>query len=446
MRAEAKVRVFVAVVVLLTATAGLSAWYTSYSPLSAVPIIGFTALAVFLEQGSTRLSLSAMGSVVFVIHISATILFGPIEGAIIAAASTVTSESLFRRAPIKAVFNTAQKTLAVLVSGQVYLLLGGALPFDPHDAKWVAFAGLSILYFATNSVLVATAISLSTGRNIGDVWSQNSRGSLGYDLLASGFAIMVAWFYQSFGVVGLVGILIPVVVVRAVYGMYHRLQAQSREMLELMVKAIEARDPYTSGHSVRVATLSRTIAQEMRLPYDLVERIHTAALLHDVGKIHEEFAPLLRKAERLDPDEEQLMQTHPVRSAQLVAVISALRGVVLDAVRGHHERWDGAGYPDRLSGSAIPLGARIITIADTVDAMTTDRPYRPALSGDVALAEIHRCRGTQFDPRLVDVALGSVVFRALVTAPHEPLAKYSPEEVVAALPTKRTSGWRAAIG
>ncbi|HEU5357541.1 MAG TPA: hypothetical protein VFU45_00370, partial [Gemmatimonadales bacterium] len=99
-------------VVMLTATAGLSAWYAAYSPLSAVPIVGFTALAVFLEQGSTRLSLSAMGSVVFVIHISATILFGPIEGAIIAAASTAVSEMLFRRAPIKAVFNTAQKTLA----------------------------------------------------------------------------------------------------------------------------------------------------------------------------------------------------------------------------------------------------------------------------------------------------------------------------------------------
>ncbi|MGH7591580.1 MAG: HD-GYP domain-containing protein, partial [Gemmatimonadales bacterium] len=370
MSTDAKVRVYVAVVVLITITAGVSAYYTASSVLSPLPIVGFTALAVFLEQGSTRLSLSAMGSVVFVIHISATILFGPIEGAIIAAASTAASEALFKRAPIKAVFNTAQKTLAVLGSGQVYLLLGGALPFNPHDANWLAFAGLSVLYFAINSVLVNVAIAISTGRNVGDVWSQNSRGSLGYDLLASGFAIMVAWFYQSFGVVGLVGILIPVVVVRAVYGMYHRLQAQSREMLELMVKAIEARDPYTSGHSVRVATLSRTIAQELRLPYDLVEKIHTAALLHDVGKIHEEFAPLLRKSESLTDEEERLMQTHPALSAELVGVISALRGIVVDSVRSHHERWDGRGYPEQRSGERIPLGARIITIADTVDAMT----------------------------------------------------------------------------
>ena len=446
MRSEAKVKAYVAVVVLITATAGLSAYSSAYSTLSAVPIIGFTALAVFLEQGSTRLSLSAMGSVVFVIHISATILFGPIEGAIIAAASTAASEALFRRAPIKAIFNTAQKTLAVLVSGEVYLLLGGALPFDPHNANWLAFAGLSVLYFATNSVLVAIAISFSTGRNVGDVWAQNSRGSLGYDLLASGFAIMVAWFYQSFGAVGLIGILIPVVVVRAVYGMYHRLQAQSREMLELMVKAIEARDPYTSGHSVRVATLSRAIAQEMRLPYDMVEKIHTAALLHDVGKIHEEFAPLLRKAEPLTSDEERLMQTHPLRSAELVGVISALRGIVLDSVRSHHERWDGQGYPDQRAGDRIPLGARIITIADTVDAMTTDRPYRRAATGEMALDEVRRCSGTQFDARLVDVATGSVVFRALVTAPHEPLARYLPDEGSPKQGSRRSAGWRAVIG
>ena len=446
MNTRHKVGSFVAAVVLITIVAGVNAYVTWRLPFSAVPLLGFAALAVFLEQGSTRLSFGAIGSVVFVIHISATILFGPLQGAIVAAGSTAISEALSRRALIKAVFNVAQKTLAVLVAGQAYMFLDGSIPFDPRHANWLAFIALSILYFATNSVLVAAVIALSSGRAIRDVWTQNSRGALGYDLLASGFAIMVAWFFQSFGAVGLIGILIPVVVVRSVYGMYHRLQSQSREMLELMVKAIEARDPYTSGHSVRVGTLSRAIAQELKLPYDVVERIHTAALLHDVGKIHQEFAPLLRKAERLGPDEEKLMQTHPIRSAELVSVISALRGVVLDAVRGHHERWDGNGYPDRLHAEAIPLGARIITIADTVDAMTTDRPYRRAATGEMALDELRRCRGTQFDPRLVDLATSSVVFRALAAAPHEPLTSYSRDDDVHEAVPSRTSGRRAVIG
>ena len=446
MTAEAKVRAYVAAVVALTIAVGVSSRFAAPLGLKFLPVFGFIAVAVFLEQGSTKLSFRAMGSVVFVIHISATILFGPIAGAVVAALSTAVSEALFRRVFLKAVFNVAQKTLAVLVSGEVYLLLGGAVPFDPHDANWLAFIVLSVLYFATNSVLVATAIALSSGRAVGDVWSQNSRGSLGYDLLASGFAVMVAWFFQSFGTIGLIGILIPVVVVRSVYGMYHRLQAQSREMLELMVKAIEARDPYTSGHSVRVATLSRALAQEVKLPYDLVERIHTAALMHDVGKIHEEFAPLLRKAEKLTADEERLMQSHPVRSAELVGVISALRGIVLDAVRSHHERWDGRGYPDGYAGEQIPLGARIIAIADTVDAMTTDRPYRRAATGERALDEVRRCSGAQFDPRLVEVATASPVFRALASAPHEALPASAIQPADDSPPRRRSSGWRVVIG
>lgn len=446
MTTESRVRAYVFGVVALTIAAGISASVAVHYPVNLLPVLGFTALAVFLEQGSTKLSLSAMGSVVFVIHISATILFGPIAGAIVAALSTAISEILFRRVFLKAAFNVSQKTLSVLVSGEVYLLLGGAVPFDPHDANWLAFVVLSVLYFATNSVLVAVAIALSSGRALGDVWSQNSRGSLGYDLLASGFAVMVAWFFQAFGAVGLVGILIPVVVVRSVYSMYHRLQAQSREMLELMVKAIEARDPYTSGHSVRVATLSRALAQEVKLPYDLVERIHTAALMHDVGKIHEEFAPLLRKAEKLTPEEERLMQSHPVRSAELVGVISALRGIVLDSVRSHHERWDGRGYPDGHAGEQIPLGARIIAIADTVDAMTTDRPYRRAATGERALEEVRRCSGAQFDPRLVHVATASPVFRALASAPHEALPASAIQSADESAPRRRSSGWRVVIG
>ena len=124
----------------------------------------------------------------------------------------------------------------------------------------------------------------------------------------------------------------------------------------MMVKAIEARDPYTSGHSLRVSQLSRLIALEMGLQIRDVEQVHTAALLHDVGKIHEEFAPLLRKEDRLTADETALMQTHSARSAELVGIISKFRGFIQESVRHHHERWDGKGYPAGLSGHEIPLG------------------------------------------------------------------------------------------
>jgi putative nucleotidyltransferase with HDIG domain len=181
-----------------------------------------------------------------------------------------------------------------------------------------------------------------------------------------------------------------------------------------MVKAIEARDPYTSGHSVRVSEMSRAIAVELGLSAREIEQVETAALLHDVGKIHEEFAPLLRKEGRLTPEETAVMQTHSSRSAELVGIISKFKGFVQDSVRHHHERWDGQGYPAGLSGKMIPLASRIILISDTIDAMTTDRPYRKRLPLDIVIAELQKCKATQFDPELVDVTVSSVAVRRLI--------------------------------
>jgi HD-GYP domain-containing protein (c-di-GMP phosphodiesterase class II) len=136
--------------------------------------------------------------------------------------------------------------------------------------------------------------------------------------------------------------------------------------------------------------------------------------LHDVGKIHEDFAPLLRKAGRLSPEERMLMQAHPVRSADLAGTIADFRGRVQADIRNHHENYDGSGYPDGLAGDGIPIGARIIMIADTIDAMTTDRPYRKALSLSKALEELAKYAGKQFDPRLVELVHKSPSIRRLL--------------------------------
>ena len=164
--------------------------------------------------------------------------------------------------------------------------------------------------------------------------------------------------------------------------------------------------------------LSRAIAAELGLSAKEIEQVETAALLHDVGKIHEEFAPLLRKESRLTPEETILMQTHSTKSAELVGVISKFRGFIEDCVRHHHERWDGQGYPFGLAGKQIPLGARIILISDTIDAMTTDRPYRKRLGLEVVIAELQKYKGQQFDPEVVDVAVSSVAIRRIIVGPQ----------------------------
>jgi len=172
------------------------------------------------------------------------------------------------------------------------------------------------------------------------------------------------------------------------------------------VHTVEFRDPYTSGHSQRVSRYSRLIAEIIGLNSKAVERISVAALLHDVGKIHEIFAPILMKPGRLTPEERSVMELHPIKGAELVEKISDLRDIV-PAVRHHHENWDGTGYPDRLAGNAIPIAARIIRFADTMDAMLTDRPYRKALSEKEVRSELSRFRAIEFDPEICDALLGS---------------------------------------
>ena len=186
----------------------------------------------------------------------------------------------------------------------------------------------------------------------------------------------------------------------------------------MMVANLEARDPYTSGHSRRVARNAKIIARAVGLSSRQVDRIGVAALLHDVGKIHEVFAPLLRKPDRLTAEEWAIMQTHPIKSAELVAKVSQLADA-LGPVRHHHENWDGSGYPDGLAGDEIPLGARIIMFADTVDAMTTDRPYRRAMAPEQVRDEFIRQRGRQFDPEICDRLLASPQFALLFVDPSK---------------------------
>jgi putative nucleotidyltransferase with HDIG domain len=247
-------------------------------------------------------------------------------------------------------------------------------------------------------------------------WRRIAGPSLFYDVISSALGPLLAYMYEEFQLPGIILLALPIFFVRHIYQANLQLEQVNRDLLELMVKTIEARDPYTSGHSVRVAQVAGQLAKERGVGGKAVEQITTAALLHDVGKIHEDFAPLLRKDAKLDPTEKALMQTHPSRSAELVCTISAFQGPVEQAVRHHHENYDGTGYPMGLAGEAIPIGARIIMIADTMDAMTTDRPYRRALSFEHVIQELRKFAGQQFDPALVELVIHSTAVKTMVAA------------------------------
>jgi diguanylate cyclase (GGDEF)-like protein/putative nucleotidyltransferase with HDIG domain len=183
--------------------------------------------------------------------------------------------------------------------------------------------------------------------------------------------------------------------------------ARMRELylasVRALAAAVDARDPYTRSHSARVAALSRGIAEEMQLTADQVRRIQLGALLHDIGKIGVPDA-ILNKPGALSPDEWVIMRSHSMLGASIVNAVEPLRDLV-PIVRMHHERYDGAGYPDQLGGDLVPIEAYVVAAADAFEVIVSRRAYKPAQTVEHACAELLRCRGTQFHPAVVDAFL-----------------------------------------
>jgi putative two-component system response regulator len=182
-----------------------------------------------------------------------------------------------------------------------------------------------------------------------------------------------------------------------------KIRASFFNAITALAYALEAKDVYTSGHSQRVTEISVAIAKHLGLDKENIEKIRLAGLVHDIGKIGVREA-VLNKPGSLSDEEFEHVRLHSVTGERILQPIVD-DGEILKAVRHHHERYDGTGYPDGLKGEQIPQLARIIAVADTFDAMTSERPYRKALTKDVACAEVERCRGTQFDPEAADAFL-----------------------------------------
>ena len=185
---------------------------------------------------------------------------------------------------------------------------------------------------------------------------------------------------------------------------YHKLKAANRQALFGLAEAIEAKDPYTKGHCGRVAAYSLVLAQESGYPADGLETLEFGAFLHDIGKIGIRDAVLLKPGP-LDEEEWMHMRTHPDKGAEIANQIEMLRPI-MPAVRNHHERWDGKGYPDRMKGQDIPMPARIVAIADAYDAMATDRPYKRGLPIEDCEALLRKNASIMYDPELVEIFCG----------------------------------------
>jgi len=376
----------------------------------------FTIIGIVSDSLSFKIPVARVTtSVGFIPFIASVALFPHPWPMVIAGATALVVDGFVRHKPtVRVVFNIAQFMLATGLASVVYTRLGGFVSVDAFDFSLIPFACLVGTFFVINKGSVALAVAVSSGVSIRESWGRIGRDALGTDLFSSTLALLLIFLYVKLQLLGIAVLVFPLFLVRQLYQMTVQLTEELEEKLELMVKSMEARDPYTSGHSRRVSEYALAIARELKLSAEHLDNIKRAALLHDVGKIYEEFAPLLRKEGKLTPEEMMIMRTHVVRSAQLVATAGKLRGAVEAMIKHHHENFDGTGYPEGLAGDQIPVGARIIMVADTIDAMTTDRPYRKAMSLPRAIEELEKYAGRQFDPELVRLVAKSGSIRRLL--------------------------------
>lgn len=332
---------------------------------------------------------------------AAIVVLGPAVTALIVLFAQVLIRGVVRRAPWhRTVFNAALFPLTVYLAGRVYLLFGGEVGFFalPESILPLLMGGAS--YFAINSVGVSVAIGLAERVNPFRVWQLNYvRAALHLALLLSLGGLMALVFLEA-GFWGLFLFCIPLVFARHAFRLYAQTRRELYEFVKAMSDIIEEVDTYTKEHSHRVSEYAVALAREMDLSEKEIQSLEYAALVHDLGKVALPTREAIKKQGELSPEERRNMVSHPGTAANIMVRVKALHRAST-IVRYHHERPDGKGYPLGLPGDDVPLSARILNVADAFDAMTSDRPYRTALTDREALEELSRGSGTQFDGKVV---------------------------------------------
>jgi diguanylate cyclase (GGDEF)-like protein/putative nucleotidyltransferase with HDIG domain len=414
----------VATLVALVSIAGIGAGIagaflgTSDNLLGLLAVIilvgGGQALSLEMETGS--ISVSAVGA------LAGAALFGPRAALPLAVATVAVEWSSRRDAWYYVLFNIGALSLASLAAAAVFSV--GSSPIVTAAAGLVAGGA----YFVVNTGLLSGAMALEGHDKWRSVWNERFSWLLPHYVAFGTVGGAIALGYSAIGLYGLAVFVLPLFLMRKTMAAYlghtekstkklrkaaetireqnvsleqanRLLKERSTAAMESLSATVDARDAYTAGHSRRVQQLALAIGRELGLSQAELDLLGHAALFHDIGKLAIPDAILLKPAS-LTPDEWALMQRHADEGARIIDRLGFLQDAV-PAIRHHHERFDGTGYPDGLAGEEIPLGARIIHVADALDSMLTTRIYRAARPADEALEELRRGAGSQFCPRCV---------------------------------------------
>lgn len=296
----------------------------------------------------------------------------------------------------KVIFNISQSIVVTSIIGVSYIKLGGTIgQFSFIPAVLILLLGILL-----NTTVISGFLTFAMEQKFYKIWYNNVKGMFLSAVAVGTMGIIIALAFIGYGYGAVILFFGPLLLARYSFKLYVDMRSLYISTIQALNKTVEAKDPYTSGHASRVEELAMQLAERYNLPFDRIQNIKTAAILHDIGKIGINDS-ILNKASKLSQEEFQEIMKHPTIGAEIISKVDFLKDITR-IIKHHHERFDGKGYPSGLHGSEIPIESCILTIVDSYDAMTSDRPYRKALTKEEALEEIRLNSGTQFHPELAE--------------------------------------------
>jgi HD-GYP domain-containing protein (c-di-GMP phosphodiesterase class II) len=402
------------------------------SAIDPVMIVFILVLVGIAQRNPVMVFRSSAISVAFAVNVAAYVLFGTAVALwatiVVVAVNAYTPRP---KPPRKVLFNFGQMMFSTWLASTTYQLVGGMVPPGAFVPTMLAVAVSAAVYFAANSVLTALVITLTSGERFVDVWVQNFAWMPVNYLATAVNGAALALAYQSLGIVGVIVFILPLGIAWYSFKLYtmkstlvearnrdlvtmndrlqrtsERLEASHVPVIAALLGSLAAKDRTTEGHSAATMQHAVAVAKTLGLGPDEIVAVNLGALFHDIGKIgipeH-----ILRKPSALTDEEWAEMKAHPVIGANLIGEVPNLERI-RPIVLAHHEHYDGSGYPNGLRADEIPLAAQIISVADTYEALTSTRPYRPAVGHDPAVAELRRVAGSQLNPIVVEAFIRQI--------------------------------------
>jgi len=362
--------------------------------------IFFLTISTFAEFIPVDLPMAGSITIGFPIDFLLILVYGPALAMLITALAALMGQIIERKISwYKVIFNASQYSLTVGIAGIVYQRVGGVVGAQNIFQFILPAAICALTYCIVNISLFIMVVSFAQNVRIKQIWRASIKDTVPSYIAEAPMGFLMAIVYTEVGIIGILLFFLPLLLARRSFELYTKMRKVYLDTIRALAAAIDAKDPYTKGHSERVAETSVALAQELNLSDRDIEDIEYTALLHDIGKIG--IADnILGKDSSLTNKEFDKIKEHTIMGAKIIEPVDFLKNSY-KAIYHHHERYNGKGYPDRIKGEEIPILARIIAVADAYDAMSSDRPYRKKLNKDKILKELKDQSGKQFDPEVV---------------------------------------------